>query len=212
MPGDKMRILVLAPHGDDGTLGCGGTIARSIEEGYEVFYMAFCTRPKTSLRTIRGIQELRRASGILGIKSANLIFYSDLEIRSFADQRQLILDQMVSYNKKILPDTVFCPSLSDNHQDHRVIAEEACRAFKRCSILGYELPWNHVALTPHLNFFVVLTEAQLDTKIKALKCSVSQKGKDYMTAEFQRSLARVRGLPTGARHAEAFEMIRWIAK
>jgi len=35
------RILVLAPHTDDGEFGCGGSIARFIEEKKEVFYVAF---------------------------------------------------------------------------------------------------------------------------------------------------------------------------
>ena len=36
-------VLVLAPHTDDGELGCGGTIARFLEEGKEVYYVAFST-------------------------------------------------------------------------------------------------------------------------------------------------------------------------
>ena len=37
------RVLVLAPHTDDGELGCGGTISRMVEEGREVYYAAFST-------------------------------------------------------------------------------------------------------------------------------------------------------------------------
>lgn len=36
-------ILVLAPHTDDGELGCGGSIVRFLEEGKEVYYVAFST-------------------------------------------------------------------------------------------------------------------------------------------------------------------------
>ncbi|MEO8151003.1 MAG: PIG-L family deacetylase, partial [Bacteroidia bacterium] len=35
------KVLVLAPHTDDGELGCGGSINRKIEEGSEVYYVAF---------------------------------------------------------------------------------------------------------------------------------------------------------------------------
>ena len=35
------NVLILAPHTDDGELGCGGTIAKLIEEGSEVYYAAF---------------------------------------------------------------------------------------------------------------------------------------------------------------------------
>ncbi len=37
----KQKILVLAPHTDDGELGCGGTIVRLIDEGQDVYYVAF---------------------------------------------------------------------------------------------------------------------------------------------------------------------------
>ncbi len=40
------RILVLAPHTDDGEFGCGGSIAKFIEAGKEVFYAAFSTAEK----------------------------------------------------------------------------------------------------------------------------------------------------------------------
>ncbi|MER3409204.1 MAG: hypothetical protein C4306_03670, partial [Thermoleophilia bacterium] len=41
------RVLVLAPHTDDGELGCGGTMARLVEEGAEVRYVAFSIAVKS---------------------------------------------------------------------------------------------------------------------------------------------------------------------
>ena len=41
MDNKRKSILVLAPHADDGELGCGGTLNRLIEEGGKVFYMCF---------------------------------------------------------------------------------------------------------------------------------------------------------------------------
>ena len=41
------RVLVLAPHTDDGEFGCGGTIAKFIEEKTEVYYVAFSTAEKS---------------------------------------------------------------------------------------------------------------------------------------------------------------------
>ncbi|GAB4373795.1 MAG: hypothetical protein Kow0042_17920 [Calditrichia bacterium] len=40
---NRDAILILAPHTDDGELGCGGTISRFIEEGKNIFYVAFST-------------------------------------------------------------------------------------------------------------------------------------------------------------------------
>ena len=41
MIGSWRRVLVLAPHTDDGEFGCGGTMARLVEGGAEVRYVAF---------------------------------------------------------------------------------------------------------------------------------------------------------------------------
>lgn len=35
------KILILVPHTDDGEIGCGGMIAKFVEEGKELYYVAF---------------------------------------------------------------------------------------------------------------------------------------------------------------------------
>ena len=44
---DLNRVLVLSPHTDDGELGAGGTIARWIGEGKDIYYVAFSTCQKS---------------------------------------------------------------------------------------------------------------------------------------------------------------------
>ena len=70
------RVLVLAPHTDDGEFGCGGTMARLVEAGIEVHYVAFsiATRslpsgfaPDTLAR------EVREATAELGLPDLSLI-------------------------------------------------------------------------------------------------------------------------------------------
>ena len=39
----RERVVVFAPHTDDGEIGCGGTMAKFLEEDREVFYVAFST-------------------------------------------------------------------------------------------------------------------------------------------------------------------------
>ena len=65
------RILILAPHTDDGELGCAGTVARLIEEGNRIYQIAFSicedSVPEGFPKEILGV-ELRNATKILGIK------------------------------------------------------------------------------------------------------------------------------------------------
>ena len=136
---------MLAPHTDDGEFGCGGTMARLVEAGCEVRYVAFsiATRslpegfpPDTLAR------EVREATAELGIPEEQLTVH-DFDVRTFPDHRQDILELLVALWEEWRPDVVFQPSLHDIHQDHQTIAQEGLRAFKRTTILGYEIPWNN---------------------------------------------------------------------
>lgn len=206
----KKRVLVLAPHTDDGEFGCGGTIAKFIDNEAEMFYVTFSVcelsvpphLPKNILET-----EVKNATEVLGIKNENLKIYH-YGVRNFDSCRQQILDDLINLKNEIEPDLLLMPSPHDIHQDHNTIATEGIRAFKQISVLGYELPWNN--LTFNTQSFIFLEEKHLNTKIEALKCYQSQINRVYANENFIRSLAVTRGTQIGVRYAEAFEVIRWI--
>ena len=141
------KILVLAPHTDDGELGAGGTIARLIEEGAEVYYAAFSTAeesvpegfPKDILKN-----EVKAATSKLGIKPENLFIYN-YQVRKLNYVRQEILEELVKLRKQFDFDLILLPCLHDLHQDHSTVAQEGVRAFKNVSIYGYELIWNNLS-------------------------------------------------------------------
>ncbi len=204
------NVYVLAPHTDDGELGAGGTIAKLIESGAEVYYFAFSTAeqsvpegfPKDILKT-----EVLNATAKLGIKKENVIIYN-YEVRKLNYARQEILEDLIKHRKMLKPDLVLMPSLNDIHQDHATIAQEGLRAFKNTTILGYELIWNN--LTFNTTSFVKLDKKYIEAKCDALKEYKSQGIRDYMSEEFIFSLARTRGVQIGVKYAESFEVIRWV--
>ncbi len=204
------NILILSPHTDDGELGCGGSIARFVEEGKKVSYIAFswCEKsvpeeyPCDILKT-----EVRAATKILGTEEPVLL---DFEVREFPRQRQEILDAMIAIRKEIQPEIVLTPASFDTHQDHKTITEETLRAFKKCTILGYEQPWNNI--TFNTSAFVVLEERHINKKTAALKCYETQKHRAYLNEEFIKGLAITRGTQIEERYAEAFEVIRWVMR
>src|SRR5688572_30371487 len=109
----KKRILVLAPHTDDGELGCGGTIARLAEDGSEVFYVAFSACHQSVLPQYPPdilVTEVKAATNILGIPEKHLILL-DYEVRTFNYRRQEILDDILKIKADIKPDLVFMPSV-----------------------------------------------------------------------------------------------------
>jgi LmbE family N-acetylglucosaminyl deacetylase len=208
---DPKKILILAPHTDDGELGCGGTIAKFIAEGRELWYAAFsiCSRslpqglPPDTLAI-----ECKKATSLLGIPADHVTLF-DFEVRIFPTLRQEILEKLVQLNKKINPDLVFIPSAADIHQDHEVIHTETLRAFKNSSLLGYELPWNHASFTSP--FFINLSAQDIVKKSAALKEYHSQRHRNYMQEDFIRSLAKVRGVQANSEYAEAFEVYKIIS-
>jgi len=210
MNSELKKILVLAPHTDDGEFGCGGSIAKLIENGSEIYYAAFSLAeesvpppfPKNILET-----EVKAATKVLGIKSDHLLLYK-YQVRHFATYRQNILEDLVQLSQNLKPDLVFMPSLNDLHQDHSTISLEGLRAFKKTSVLAYEMPWNNINFATQS--FIKLSESHISKKIKALDCYDSQKSKDYVSEEFILSLARTRGTQIGVKYAEVFEVIRWI--
>ena len=208
---DPQKILVLAPHTDDGELGCGAVMAKFCEEKKEVTYVAFSTCRKSLPQDLPADtleKECRAATKKLGLDADNLIFF-DYEVREFDQKRQEILEDLVSLNKKIQPDLVFIPSSSDIHQDHQVVHTEALRAFKNCSVLGYELPWNHSQFRS--TFFINISNEDLTKKTEALKTYQSQSHRNYMQEDFSRSLAKVRGVQCNSEYAEAFEVYKLIS-
>jgi LmbE family N-acetylglucosaminyl deacetylase len=204
------KALVLAPHTDDGEFGCGGTIAKLVESGTEVYLAAFSACEQSVLKKYPPdilIGELKRATTKLGIPEQNLFLF-DFQVRIFSERRQDILQAIIELRNKLNPDVVFMPSLDDIHQDHYTIAQEGLRAFKFCTILTYEMPWNN--LTFETSSFVILEDRHLQKKIDALKEYKSQSHRPYSNEEFIRSLARTRGVQINTTYAETFNVIRWI--
>ena len=204
----KEKILVLAPHTDDGEFGCGGTIARLLEEGNNVFYVAFSTcRASVPLGEREDVLEIemRNAMKVFGIEDDHTIILG-YSVRKFSDFRQEILDDMLDISYRVMPDKVFAPSIHDIHQDHRVIAEEAMRAFKKTTLLAYEVPWNNFTFSNQA--YYKLEKKHLDIKRKAIECYNTQANRQYASEEFTYGQAKVHGVQVGCEYAEVFEAVR----
>ncbi|HVH52243.1 MAG TPA: PIG-L deacetylase family protein [Gaiellaceae bacterium] len=205
------RAVVLAPHTDDGEFGCGGTMARLVDAGCDVRYVAFsiATRslpdgfaPDTLAR------EVRDATTSLGIPEDRLAVH-DFDVRTFPERRQDILEILVALWEDLKPDVVFQPSLHDIHQDHQTIAQEGLRAFKRTTILGYEIPRNNFDFS--YQWYVALENAHIERKVAALEKYASQQHRRYANPEYVWNVARTHGVNVNREYAEVFQVYRVIA-
>ncbi|MHB8565758.1 MAG: PIG-L deacetylase family protein [Nitrososphaerales archaeon] len=208
---NNKRFLMLAPHTDDVELGCGGTIARLLEEGEaEVNVAVFSTAtdsvpkgfPKTAIR-----DEFYDAMKILGVKKDRLTVY-DYAVRKLSYKRQDVLEELVSLRKLLDPDVVFLPSSEDLHQDHQTLFSEGLRAFKDITVWGYELPWN--TITFETRGFVTLERRHIEKKWRALKAYRTQFAakRPYFSLDYIMGIAKVRGVQVKSEYAEAFDVIR----
>jgi LmbE family N-acetylglucosaminyl deacetylase len=128
----RQRAVVVAPHPDDETLGCGGAIALMCAKGYDVKVLVISDGtgshpnsqqyPAPALRSLRS-QETIAALEILGIEDRSRVTFLGLpdgavpSITSPAFQIAKLRCQR--YLKQTLPDTIFLPWRADPHADHR---------------------------------------------------------------------------------------------
>lgn len=206
------KILILAPHTDDGELGMGASIAKFIKQGNEVHYVAFSPAIESipsGFSKDSTKNEVAAATRILGIPNKNLRILN-YKVRNFPQYRQDILDDLISLRKEINPDIIFTPSTDDVHQDHSTITSEAIRAFKNRTLLGYELIWNEFSFKSDL--MISVDRGEVDMKYKALQEYKTQAGRPYINEDFVYGLSKSRGVQIGVDYAESFEVIRCVIK
>ncbi len=150
-------------------------------------------------------QEVREATAEIGIPEDNLTVH-DFEVRTFPEHRQKILELLIALWEELEPDAVLQPSLHDVHQDHQVVAAEGLRAFKRATILGYEIPWNNYDFS--YQAYVSLERSHLERKIAALSKYASQQHRRYSDPEYIWNVARTHGINVNREFAEVFQVYR----
>ena len=207
---NSKRALVLAPHTDDAELGCGGTIAKLIEGGTEVYVAVISTAEESLPKGFPpGTLKLECLAALphLGVPNERTTVF-DYPVRRLSEHRQDILEDLVKLRSQIKPDLIFLPSQHDKHQDHEVVSNEGFRAFKDWTVLGYELPWNLVRFDAQA--FVHLEASHVGKKIEALNNYVTQVTlqRPYFQRDFLEGWARSRGVQVKASFAEAFEVMR----
>jgi N-acetylglucosamine malate deacetylase 1 len=213
------KVVVLAPHMDDETLGCGGTIARHIQAGAEVTVIfltdgrhggASCAGMTESERDRRQKQiidirkqEAQCAGKILGVRS--LLFLDAQDGQLCADRRvpELLRDIL----ERERPRCVYLPSFLEHHLDHRA-ANSALLAAVTGTMLEFECRGYEV-WTPLFPNCVINIDTTVELKKRALACYQSQLiHMDYVHAAIGLNAHRSLALGGNAgRFAEAFHAL-----
>ena len=207
------KILVISAHADDMELGCGASVHKWGREGIEIFNLILSLNQKGLAEGFSReviIEEAMVSANILGIPEKN-VFIENFENRIFPEKRQVILDCLWDYRRKLNPDLIITGSLDDMHQDHITVAQESFRAFKEHNIISYGFDWNRI--NKQVNYYSVISEEDLRKKIAAVMSYKSQHNgrRNYFCEEFIRAWAITRGVEIKAPFAEAFSIIKFIS-
>jgi len=219
-----MKILVVAPHADDEVLGVGGTIAKYIEEGHDV-YVCVVTSGHPSMFSEDILEKLRNEAieshKFLGIKET---IFLDLPAVLLSEiPKHEINAKIYEVIDRIKPSIVFIPHFGDMHLDHYIVSQAAMvgvrpiREHKVMEVYSYETlsetEWN----IPHAsNAFIPNTWVDISNhlakKVKAMSIYSTQVTRfpHPRSLETIEALARLRGSTIGVNAAEAFCMLRRI--
>lgn len=212
------RVLAIAPHPDDETIGCGGTLARLADGGtrVQVVLVTDGGATLTAGRASRGVQSRRReearaACEILGIDPPRCLGLPDGAVAGRLPELEQALDQAID---ECRPDLLLAPWLLDAHPDHRAVSHALAGLVARgrfdpgavdTSDGGPPQLWGYEAHTPILlPDRVIDITAVLDRKQAALRAHVTAGLAFELTTTL--ALNRWRSLATraGDGAAEAF--------
>ncbi len=217
-----MNIVVVAPHPDDETLGCGGTLLRHQKDGDSISWLIV-----TGISTEHGYttqqvkireQEIHKVSDLYHFQSVHNLSLPTtlLDTLPIAD----LIKKINMVFREVQPEIVYIPFGEDIHSDHRVVFQAviSCTKWFRhpyiCRILAYETISETDMGLASTSFFqpnvFVGIEHQLEDKINILQIYKSEIGQFPFprSIEAVKALAKVRGVSCGFPAAEAFHLLR----
>jgi len=205
-----MTVLVLSPHPDDETIGCGGSLRLHAQAGERII-VVFLTSGELGLKHLPRDEawrvrenEAARAGNILGWSSSVFLHYPDWQV---ADHAPRVIDDLVPILETEQPSLLYVPHPGDLHPDHQAvwsIVRQALSA-RNCplpEIRGYEI-WTPLSSHDYVQDITPV----MPRKLRALRAYPSQLTEfDY--AQAVRGLNQYRGALAGkCRYAEVFQAL-----
>ena len=201
------RVLFLGAHPDDIEIGCGALIHNIINKT-EILGVTLSDNQKNpDLKKVKN--EHLESMKVLGVAEEKVVF-GPFETRVFPDSRQDILEYFLKLRKEFKPDLIFTHSKQDVHQDHNTMTDEALRAFRGITVLGFDVVRSSYGFFP--NFLVEVTEENVNKKIEAPSQYATYQDRYYFNAELTRSIMVRHGALAERPFAEGFDILRIVGE
>jgi len=196
-------LLFLGAHPDDIELGCGAFISDMFGKA-DIHCMTFSDNQKNP-DLIHLVSEHYDSMHQLGLTD-DQIELGQFETRRFPDLRQEILEKMLSLRRQYQPEIVFVHTAQDIHQDHQTVTQEATRAFRGTTVLGFDVLRSSYGFFPH--FLAEVSEQAVENKIAALNKYATYSSRYYFSPDIMRATAIRHGALAERPFAEGFDIIR----
>jgi LmbE family N-acetylglucosaminyl deacetylase len=202
-----MNVLVIAPHPDDESIGCGGTICRHVKRGNGV-HVVFLTSGELGLKTLPREkawaireQEARDAAKVLRLQTTDFLRLPDWMMGDDPGAATRAVQPVI---QRLQPELILLPHPGEWHPDHKaclpIVRGALHDSATQPRLLGYEV-WTPLAEYQHVEN---ITDV-MRSKLKALRKHQSQVSEwDYVRAV--RCLNGFRGVMAGrCQYAEVFQ-------
>jgi N-acetylglucosamine malate deacetylase 1 len=201
------RVLFLGAHPDDIELGCGALLHHIVKQTDLLCVTLSDNQKNPDLENVK--TEHYQAMEVLGVSPEKILF-GPFTTRVFPDARQEILEYFLQLRRDFNPDLIFVHSKQDVHQDHLTMTDEALRAFRGMTVLGFDVVRSSYGFFPH--FLVQVTEEDVNKKIEALSCYETYRDRYYFNRELTRSIMVRHGALAECPFAEGFDILRIVGE
>lgn len=215
------KILTIAVHPDDETLGCGGTLLKHKSKGDEIHWLICSSLNKNhSYYNIRE-KEINKVSKLYNFNSVNRLPLETTKVDQFSISE--IIEMISKLIKKIKPNIIYLPFKEDVHTDHKKIFEASysCTKSFRYSFIKKiymmeTLSETDFAPSIKKDSFVPNTFVNIDKFIKKKIQIMKVYKSEIHNHPFPRSnknikaLATYRGGTSGCKFAESFILLKEI--
>jgi len=197
------KVLFLGAHPDDIELGCGALLHHIAKQTDMLCVTLSDNQKNPDLQNVKN--EHFESMAVLGVPKEKIVL-GPFTTRVFPVARQEILEYFLKLRKDFNPDLIFVHSKQDVHQDHLTMTDEALRAFRGITVLGFDVVRSSYGFFPH--FLVEVTEEDVNKKIEALSCYETYRDRYYFNNELTRSIMVRHGALAERPFAEGFDILR----
>ena len=219
------KILVIAPHADDETLGCGGTILKHNHQGDQCNWLIMTKMSNSTGYSKKQIQkrelEIIKVRKLLSFK--NVINFNFETSKLDTIPLSILVKSISEVIKKIKPNILYIPCSTDIHSDHRITSNaviassksfrhnyiKSIREYEVLSETDYSLETSTTRFNP--NLWIDISKF-LNKKIQVIKTYSGeiQKFPKPRSIKNIKALAINRGCSISCAAAESFRILKQI--